>query len=140
MSASLNDHTNKVKAALETVGSLGVYRGEGPDSPHDHVPYVVLFPYPATWYGTEEDPNADVDYRVQVKAVGTTPEQADEAADRARSKLLDPATAASLAPTGRVLSGPVRCEPLRQATRDDTGPTPLFNCDDLYVVPTTPLS
>ena len=138
MTTSLNEHTKAVLAVLEAIADLGVYRGGGPESPHEHTPYAVVTPHPATWSGPSGDPHADVDYRVQIKAVGTSPEQADEAADRVRTALLAPA--ATLAPTGRVMRGPVACEPLRPASRDDDGRlvTPLWMADDLYVIPTTP--
>ncbi len=138
--ASLNEHTLRVLAVLGVVGQLGVHRGEGPPSPHLHVPYVVVNPYPASWYGTASDPHADVDYRVQISAVGATAEQADEALDRVRVALLDPT--APLDPTGRVRSGPVTCEPLRQPIRDNDArlDSPLWTASDLYVIPTTPLT
>lgn len=137
MTASLLDHTTAVLAVLGAVGQLEVCDGGGPPSPHTHVPYVVVLPYPSNWYGTAEDPNADVDYRVQLSAVGATRAQAEDAADRVRSAMLAPA--AALAPAGRVLSGPVRCEPLRTMRDDDARlVSPLWMVDEVFAIPTTP--
>lgn len=136
----LGPHTAAVKVALEQVGDLDVHLGRGPDDPHTAVltrAYAVLYPYTAFYDGPVDDIHADVDYRAQVKTVGGTPEQADDAGDRIRARLL--ADGGITPPAGRVLSGPVRCESIRPVTRDEDGRTaPLWTVDDLYVLPTTP--
>lgn len=135
---ALAPHTAAVKAALELVGDLGVYVGRGPDRPHEAVPYAVIYPYTPTYDGPIDDIHADVDYRAQIKTVGGTDEQAEDAADRVRARLL--ADGGITPPAGRVFSGPIRCEPLRGAERDDDArlTTPLWMVDELYVLPTTP--
>lgn len=131
-------HTAKVKAALEEIAQLGVYVGGGPAEPHTKVPYCVLYPHTARFSGTAADAHADVDYQAMVRYVGATPDQAEDACDRVRAKLL--ATATALAPSGRILSGPVRCEALEPCTRDDDARLnyPLWTLADLFVLPTTP--
>lgn len=131
-------HTANVKTALEAIAQLGVYVGGGPPDPHTHVPYCVLYAHTPTFDGPVTDIHADIDYQVVVHYIGATTDQAEDACDRVRAKLLNTTTA--LAPAGRAMSGPVRCQPLTPATREDNARYngPLWTISDLFVVPTTP--
>lgn len=133
---ALNPHRRKVVDLLAAVGDLEVGDGEAPASPHEHVPYAVVYPYLARYEGPVADIHADLDYMVHIRSVGGTQSQAEDAADRVRAAMLP----ADLAPAGRVMRGPAQVTSLRPVHRDDDARlvTPLWTVDDLYTIPTTP--
>ena len=129
-------HREKVFALLGAIGDLTAGDGEAPPSPHEAVPYAILYPYLARYDGPVADIHADLDYMVHIRSVGGTQAQAEDAADRVRAAMLP----ADLAPAGRVMRGPVTVTSLRPVHRDDDArlASPLWTVDDLYTVPTTP--
>lgn len=97
-------------------------------------PYVVVYPWSATFDGPVTNRNADADPAIQIKAVGKTRGSAEKVANQARVVMLG----ALAAPTGQVFRGSVSHELSRGVLRDDATDPPLFWADDVYRFYLTP--
>jgi hypothetical protein len=136
---SLRSHTDVVVEALAK-GGLAVYRAIGPPDPLHAVPYVVVYAGSGVTDGPAQGIHEDLEFEVQVTAVGTDPEQTEWISDRVFSELVDvplepPRGRHWLrpgAPIGHVLTRPIE--------RDvDLGAgAPMFYVVSIYSLPTTP--
>lgn len=136
----LSAHTSAVIAALEALGTFGVYRGQGPSDPLGQAPYWVVYAGLATTDGPSGSPWADVYHEVQITSVGSQADQAEYMADAAFAALIGqpippPAGRAWLrtsTPVGHVLTRPVERD-------DDFGEgSPLFYVVSIFDLPSTP--
>lgn len=87
VAASIRTHMDAVAAALEDAG-LSVYKGKGPDSPGDAVPYVVLHVNSKFYDGPVSDAHADFEPAIQVKSVGDSHDQVLWTDDKATDVIL----------------------------------------------------
>lgn len=138
-SPALRTHVDVVMAALVTAG-LKPYRGMGPPSPLESVPYCVVYAGTAQTDGPMGAMWSDVMPEVQVTSIGKRSDQAELWNDKVFAALIGqalppPSGRAWLrpgAPAGHVLTRPV--------TRDDDFgvTTPLFYQVSVFELPSTP--
>jgi hypothetical protein len=126
--------TDVVVAALK---GAGIATGDGiaKDGAVDLAPpYVVVYPWTATYDGPVTDRNADGEPAIQIKAVGKTRGAAENVGVEARAVMLG----ALASPTGQQYSGAPSHELGRGVLRDDSTTPPLFYADDVYRYYLTP--
>jgi hypothetical protein len=122
-------HTAAVVTTLETAGlTVGDGTGAGLTTP-----YVVVYTDSGDVDGPLGDRYADLTQTVFIHAVGTGPEQAQWAADKARAALLT--TAVTVAGRTVLYLDHVTSVPVR---RDDSIRPPLFLAIDQFALATTP--
>lgn len=93
--APARPHTDAVVAALEAAGLL-VGRGKKPPGSgwqgeageSEHVPYVVLFPWPGSTDGNLADPHEYLDYTFQTTCTAATQEGAEAVIDIVKATLI----------------------------------------------------
>lgn len=131
--------TDVVVAALRAEGiatgdAVAKDETEPPASQDLTPPYVVVYPWTATYDGPATDRNADADPAIQIKAVGHTRGSAEHVAQLARAVMLG----VLAAPTGQAYRGQASHELSRGVLRDNAAAPPLFWADDLYRYYLTP--
>ena len=120
-------HADGLIAHLEAAG-LTVFDADGPQTPHDDVPYCVVRTDNGRTSGALGDRYRDLRVLAYVTSVGETREQAQGVADQVRAAFLTD-TAPTI--TGRV-AHPMWLEASNPVTRDDGVEPPLFYAVDSF--------
>lgn len=122
-------HATGVKAL---VTGVTVYTSRAPDGAT--TPYVVLHPDQGRGEPTSLQGDSDWrPWRYYTTCVGSTPEQAQWAAEKVEAGLLDVRPTV----TGRSCT-PIRKESSVPVTRDEDAPTPVFMARDVWVFSSIP--
>lgn len=123
------DLTDQVISELESAG-LTVGRAEAPASVPANTGYVIVYPITGgSFDGDIYDPHGEARADYQLTSVGTSAEQCEWVADKARETMID----ASLTLTDRAVIW-IDATFLGGVLRDDDVQPPLFYSPDRYTV------